>query len=102
MKRLYTHAKSANQDVKSRVWNKILLSFLLLTVLAGKGIAQTTLGGVNLGNLPQYLFVFTDGSGDANWQSASKGYVGDVAVYGTIADERTSGTVRVCGYHQNQ
>jgi PEP-CTERM motif len=55
------------------------------------------IGGVNLGNLPSYVFVFTDGSTDANWQGASKGFVGDVAVNGISASERTSGTVPYAG-----
>ncbi len=52
---------------------------------------------MSLGGLTDYLFVFTDGSVDANWQSASKGYVGDVAVDGIKASERTSGTVPYAG-----
>jgi len=55
------------------------------------------LGGVDLGNLTNYLLVFTDGSTDANWQGASKGFAGDVAVNGIVAAERTSGTVPFAG-----
>lgn len=55
------------------------------------------IGGVNFGNLTDYLFVFTNGSVDANWQGATKGYVGDVAVDGNQASERTSGTVPYAG-----
>ncbi|GFP74495.1 beta strand repeat-containing protein [Clostridium fungisolvens] len=55
------------------------------------------IGGVNLGNLPSYLFFFQNGSVDANWQGATKGFVGDVAVKGTVAKERTSGTVPYAG-----
>ena len=47
---------------------------------------------VDLGSLPNYLFFFADGSGKANWQSASKGYYGDVAINGVLASESTSGT----------
>jgi hypothetical protein len=50
-----------------------------------------------MGNLPNYLMVFTNGSVDANWQGASKGFLGDVAVNGTVASERTSGTVPYAG-----
>lgn len=57
----------------------------------------TVIGGVNLGNLPNYLFFFANGSEDANWQGASKGFVGDVAVNGLVASERTSGTVPYAG-----
>jgi len=59
-------------------------------------VSATTVGGVDLGGLTNNLFVFTNGSTDANWQSSSKGYVGDVAVSGT-ADFRTSGTVPYSG-----
>jgi hypothetical protein len=63
--------------------------------------AASVVGGVNLGNLTDYLFVFTNGSQDANWQGASKGYKGDVAVNGTplstAANLRTSGTVPYAG-----
>ena len=51
-----------------------------------------TSGGALLGSLTDYLFFIADGSDDANWQSASKGYIGDVAVNGLIADERSSGS----------
>ncbi|MBL0926171.1 MAG: PEP-CTERM sorting domain-containing protein [Phycisphaerales bacterium] len=54
------------------------------------------IGGVNLGNLTNNLFVFTDGSQDANWQSSSKGYVGSVAVNGGAAF-RTSGSFAYSG-----
>ena len=56
-----------------------------------------TVGGVDLGGLTNYLFFFSDGGTDANWQAASKGYVGDVAVDGIQASERTSGTVPYSG-----
>ncbi len=59
--------------------------------------AQTTIGGVNLGNLTDYLFFFADGSKDANWQGATKGFAGDVAVNGVLAKERTSGGVPYAG-----
>ncbi|MBT8148420.1 MAG: VPLPA-CTERM sorting domain-containing protein [Gammaproteobacteria bacterium] len=54
-------------------------------------------GLVPLGGLTDYLFVFTRGEIDLNWQSASKGYVGDIAVDGVQADERTSGTLPYAG-----
>jgi hypothetical protein len=55
------------------------------------------IGGIDLGDLPNYLFFFANGSQDANWQSASKGYVGDVAINGQLASERTSGTIAYDG-----
>ena len=54
-------------------------------------------GGINLGNLTKYLFVFTNGSVDANWQGATKGFAGDVAIDGIQAAERTSGGVPFAG-----
>ncbi|NEX62981.1 SdrD B-like domain-containing protein [Noviherbaspirillum galbum] len=53
--------------------------------------------GVNLGALTEYLFYFGNGSTDANWQGATKGFVGDVAVNGILASERTSGGVPYAG-----
>lgn len=58
---------------------------------------QATIGGVNLGDLTNYLFFFADARSDANWQAASKGFVGNVAVDGSQASERTSGTVPYAG-----
>ena len=58
---------------------------------------MTTIGGIDLGDLPDFLFFFADARNDANWQGASKGYVGDVAVDGIQADQRTSGTVPYAG-----
>ena len=55
------------------------------------------LGGVNLGNLTDYLLFYSDASGDANWQGATKGFVGNVAVNGLVAGEKTSGTVPYAG-----
>ena len=48
---------------------------------------------VSLGSLPDYLTVFTNGSNDANWQGATKGFCGDMFINGAIANERTSGNV---------
>ena len=54
------------------------------------------IGGVNLGGLTDNLFVFVNGSQDANWQGASKGFVGNVSV-SSNASFRTSGTVPYAG-----
>ena len=40
---------------------------------------------------------FADGRTDANWQSASPGFVGDVTVNGLLAKERTSGSFAYAG-----
>ena len=53
--------------------------------------------GINLGNLTKYLFVFGNGSVDANWQGASKGFAGDMVIDGIQATERSSGTVPFAG-----
>jgi len=58
---------------------------------------MTTIGGIDLGDLPSYLLFFADGSVDANWQGATKGFIGDVAVNGLVASERTSGDVPYAG-----
>lgn len=54
-------------------------------------------GGICLGNLPNYLLVFANASSDANWQGATKGFIGNVAVNGMVANERTSGGVPFAG-----
>ena len=61
------------------------------------GCPDGPIGGVDLGGLAHYLFVFTNGSVDANWQGATKGFVGDVVVNGLSASERTSGGVPYAG-----
>ena len=50
-----------------------------------------------MGQLTNYLFLFANGSNDANWQGATKGFAGDVAINGLIAKERTSGSVAFAG-----
>ena len=60
-------------------------------------IPPCNLGGVNLGSLTNYLFVFTDGNDEAKWQSSSKGYVGNVAIDGIQANETTSGSFAYAG-----
>ncbi len=65
--------------------------------ISGKIGPDSTEYGVCLGNLTNYLFVFANGSEDANWQGATKGFMGDVAVNGLVAGERTSGGVPYAG-----
>jgi hypothetical protein len=55
------------------------------------------IGGIDLGNIPEYLFFFSNGSSDANWQSSSKGYVGNVAINGVQARHRSSGSFGYAG-----
>ena len=52
---------------------------------------------IDLGGLTNYLFFFEDGRDDTNWQGATKGFYGDVAVDGITASERTSGGVPYAG-----
>ncbi|HSU27870.1 MAG TPA: hypothetical protein VLJ68_05785 [Chitinophagaceae bacterium] len=59
--------------------------------------SPVTVGPVNMGHLTDYLFVFTNGNSDANWQGATKGFKGDVALNGIAARERTSGSVPYAG-----
>jgi predicted heme/steroid binding protein len=59
--------------------------------------AQNTIGGINLGNLTNYLFFFADGKESANWQGSSRGYVGNVAIDGITATEKTSGYLPFAG-----
>jgi hypothetical protein len=72
-------------------------SYDISQTVINEGSEDVVIGGVNLGELPEYLFFFADGSTDANWQGATKGYVGDVAVDGIQASERTSGSVPYAG-----
>ncbi|MEQ1850425.1 MAG: SdrD B-like domain-containing protein [Chthoniobacteraceae bacterium] len=59
---------------------------------------EGVIGPVDLSGLVNnYLFYFADGSVDANWQGATKGFAGNVLVDGKIASERTSGGVPFAG-----
>jgi hypothetical protein len=78
-----------------RLFRKLLMMLFFSHFLAGN--AQVSIGGVSMGDLPNYLFVFTNASQDANWQSASKGFSGDVAVDGTVLKFRTSGHFAYAG-----
>jgi hypothetical protein len=80
---------------KKRKAGLLLLGLLVLPCLTSN--AQTTIGGVNMGNLTNYLFFFADDSTDANWQGATKGFAGNVAIDGVQAKERTSGGVPFSG-----
>jgi hypothetical protein len=84
--------------LKKHIRIALQCSMVSLVCLALNSPAQAVVvGGVNLGNLPNHLFVFTNGGADANWQGASKGFAGNVAVNGLVASERTSGTVPYAG-----
>ena len=90
----------SNQVSRRRTLRKLCgVWALIVTTMTLPSVSQAdyTYGPVDLGNLPDYLFVFTDGGSDANWQGATKGFVGDVAVDGLMASERTSGTVPYAG-----
>jgi|GEM_PF-2901246 len=65
-----------------------------ITIVCNPGV----IGSVDLaGIVDTYLFFFANGSQDANWQGASKGFVGNVLVDGIVAKERTSGGVPFAG-----
>lgn len=83
--------------VRSWIWRWRICVLALALMVFPRPSEGGVIGGVDLGNLTNYLFVFTDGSTDANWQGASKGFLGDVAINGLSADERTSGTVPYAG-----
>ncbi len=58
---------------------------------------MSSIGGINLGNLTDYLFFFANGSADADWKDAKHGYLGDVGVNGIKADEHTNANVPYAG-----
>ncbi|MFZ1307036.1 MAG: SdrD B-like domain-containing protein [Ferruginibacter sp.] len=68
-----------------------------VTISAIYNTDPIVIGGINMGNLPKYFMIFTDANQDANWQGATKGFIGDVAIDGITANERTSGTVPYAG-----
>lgn len=81
-------------------WNSGSTSNNITINVAGTpcgGSSNCSIGGVNLGNLINYLFVFTDASYEGKWQSSSKGYVGNVAVDGNQANQTTSGSFPYAG-----
>jgi hypothetical protein len=73
-------------------WIYFLLAGLTLFSSAN---AQNNATRVNLGRLTDYLFVFTDGSKDAKWQSSKFGYVGNVAINGLKAKESSSNREKI-------
>ncbi|HYV95600.1 MAG TPA: T9SS type A sorting domain-containing protein [Chitinophagales bacterium] len=75
----------------------IIAMIMALGLLPLWSNSQVTIGGVNLGNLPNYFLFYSDARTDANWQSTSNGYIGNVAIDGIQAHERTSGTVPYAG-----
>ncbi|HYV91802.1 MAG TPA: T9SS type A sorting domain-containing protein [Chitinophagales bacterium] len=75
----------------------IIAMIMALGLLPFWSNSQVTIGGVNLGNLPNYFLVFSDAHGDANWQGTSNGYRGNVAIDGIQAHEITAGTVPYAG-----
>ena len=77
--------------------NSVNLTISVSGTSCGNTIPTCVLGGININNLTQNLFVFTNGNVDANWQGATKGFIGSVLVNGVLATERTSGTVPYAG-----
>ncbi len=99
MRLLYASFYGQQKSLAYCIWFYLAAVPLLFGSLTSYSQSTTnyTLGGVNLGQLPNYHLVFTDARNDANWQGATKGFVGDVAVDGLQADERTSGGVPYAG-----
>ena len=58
---------------------------------------DSVIGGVDLGQLTEFVFVFTDGRTLANLQDA-RGYVGDIAVDGEQANEKAEGDAKNTDY----
>ncbi len=106
------HARLSNSELYESVTRHYILS--LFGVKAWDIDAISVAGSIAaplencvqedlLGNLTDFLFVITDGNSDANWQSSSPGYVGDVAVNGLVARERSSGSFDYIGtIHTNR
>lgn len=90
--------KKRNTD---KTQSTVTLIFLLCTIVSFGWTVRSAnaleIGGVDLGDLTDYLVFVADGSNGAGWQGASKGFVGDVAVDGIDANENTSGTVPYAG-----
>lgn len=82
---------------RGRGIGRLLLGGILAAVLPLHGAQAAVIGGVDLGSLTDYHIFIADGRGDANLQGATKGYVGDIAIDGIQADERTSGGVPFAG-----
>lgn len=84
-----------------KVKSEAILFCLFFSVAGFTSVAQTAsscfIGGINVKNILNYHMVFTNGSVDANWQSASKGFIGNVAIDGLQANERTSGSFAYAG-----
>ena len=69
-----------------------------MLICAAPPCVDGVIGGVDLGGIAnKELFFFANGSQDANWQGATKGFVGNVVVDGKQAAERTSGGVPYAG-----
>src|SRR6185436_3588384 len=86
-----TNQKNKSNNMKTTTNCAIIAMIMALGLLPLLSNSQVTIGGVNLGNLPNYFLFYSDAQIDANWQGASKGYRGNVAIDGIEAFERTSG-----------
>ena len=68
---------SSSSIVFKKTWLSLFFAFCIFFTFffyPQKIDAQNNIGGINLGHLTDYLFVFTNGSVDANWQGATKGF----------------------------
>lgn len=89
--------KMKNQKNKDRFISSLFLLILGLFGVNNPINAEYRMGGVNLGNLPKYHMVFTQGNVDANLQGSTRGFLGDIAINGIVASERTAGRVPYAG-----
>jgi hypothetical protein len=89
---------SKKNDVDSILDTKVSSTASRIDRGGGGSGGNVSFGGVvEMGELKNYLFVFTDGSKDGNWQGASKGFYGSVAIDGQELKEKTSGFVPYSG-----
>ena len=82
------------KSIRNRYWIiSLFLGLIFLVVLLGTAPSNANaenIGGIDLGDLTDYVLFYADASDKANWQGATKGFVGNVAVDGIQADESTS------------
>lgn len=72
------------------------MTILLLCGVPSSASAQNDPKSL-LGDLTNYLIFIGDGRDKANWQGASKGFIGDVVIDGIVADETSNGGVPYSG-----
>jgi hypothetical protein len=95
-----THGTSMSSRISNSYFLKfkrglaVCIAFLLYSMSLS---AQPYNASMFAGNLIDYHMVFTNGSAEANWQGASKGFLGAVALNGINANEKSSGNIPFLG-----